>query len=114
MGRQGAGGARATGRAARPLRAETRLPRRPDLPARQTSFVGRAMELAELGELLAASDCRLLTIIGPGGIGKTRLALEAAAAARETFADGIAFAPLQAISAAESLAPAVAAAIGCP
>lgn len=94
-----------------PLRADMLLPNRHDLPARQTSFVGRAMELAELAELLAAPDYRLLTIIGPGGIGKTRLALEAAA--RATFADGVAFAPLQSVSTAEALAPAIALAIGC-
>ena len=77
-----------------PLRVEGRLPARPDLPAGQTSFIGRALELAELAELLAAPDCRLVTIIGPGGIGKTRLALEAAAAAPDALADGGACAPL--------------------
>ncbi|MFN8541379.1 MAG: tetratricopeptide repeat protein [Thermomicrobiales bacterium] len=112
MGRQSAGDAGKAGRAVEPIQIETRLARRPELPARQTSFVGRAMELAELGELLAAPGCRLLTIIGPGGIGKTRLALEAAAA-RDTFADGVAFVPLQAVVTAEALAPAIAAATGC-
>jgi predicted ATPase/DNA-binding CsgD family transcriptional regulator len=87
------------------------LPRRA-LPARQTSFVGRVQELAELSQLLAAPDCRLLTIIGPGGIGKTRLAVEAAESIREMFPDGIAFAPMQSVSAVESVAPALAAAIG--
>ncbi|HEX5502342.1 MAG TPA: tetratricopeptide repeat protein [Thermomicrobiales bacterium] len=97
----------------RPFRGDARLSQRPDLPARQTSFVGRQLELAELAELLAAPDCRLLTILGPGGIGKTRLALEAATAVRGRFADGVAFAPLQAVAGAAALAPALATALGC-
>ena len=116
MGLQGAASADTAERShgtLRSLRADARPPPPHNLPARQTSFVGRAVELAELAELLAAPDCRLLTILGPGGIGKTRLALEVAAAARGTFADGVAFAPLQPVTAAEALAPALAAAIGC-
>src|SRR5436190_7930135 len=76
---------------------------RHSLPARQTSFVGRARELADLAALLTASDCRLLTISGPGGIGKTRLALEVAEAEQQIFADGIVFVPLQAVRAADSI-----------
>lgn len=97
----------------RALHADVRTLLRHDLPARQTSFVGRALELTELTELLAAPNCRLVTIIGPGGIGKTRLALEAAEAVRETFAEGTAFVSLQALSAEESIAPAIAVAVGC-
>jgi predicted ATPase len=48
------------------------------LPPQPTPFVGRADELGELARLLADDNCRLLTLVGPGGIGKTRLALEAA------------------------------------
>jgi predicted ATPase/DNA-binding CsgD family transcriptional regulator len=114
MVRQVAGNAGTAERFKEPLRAESRFVSRPELPARQTSFVGRALELGELAELLAAPDCRLLTIIGPGGIGKTRLAIEAAAAAQETFADGVAFAALQAIGEADALAAALAQAVGCP
>ncbi|HEY8599736.1 MAG TPA: AAA family ATPase, partial [Thermomicrobiales bacterium] len=98
-----------------PLRALPAGPRpahRPVLPGRQTSFVGRTSDLAELTELLTVPDCRLVTIIGPGGIGKTRLAVEAATAVRERFADGVAFAPLQAVSDAGSLPTALAAALG--
>ena len=51
---------------------------RSPLPARTTSFVGRDHELGEVLRLVERSDVRLVTLTGPGGIGKTRLALEAA------------------------------------
>jgi hypothetical protein len=46
-----------------------------NLPARLTPFIGRVHELAELGQLLSDPSCRLLTLVGPGGMGKTRLAI---------------------------------------
>ena len=49
-----------------------------NLPAPQTSFIGRQKELAQIASLLRDPACRLLTLVGPGGIGKTRLALQAA------------------------------------
>src|SRR5262249_12904187 len=52
--------------------------RLPSLPAALTPLVGRLRELAELGGLLERPDARLVTLIGPGGVGKTRLALAAA------------------------------------
>jgi predicted ATPase/DNA-binding SARP family transcriptional activator len=58
-----------------------------NLPTRLTSFVGRARELQEVAELLEAS--RLLTLTGPGGIGKTRLALEVARRVRAQFPGGV-------------------------
>jgi len=48
-----------------------------NLPAPRTSFVGRSDELASIDRMLDQPDCRLLTLVGPGGVGKTRLALEA-------------------------------------
>ena len=84
------------------------------LPPQPTTFIGRAAELAELARLLADPACRLVTIVGPGGIGKTRLALAAAARAGAAFADGTAFASLQAVPASDGLAPAMAGAVGCP
>jgi hypothetical protein len=68
------------------------------LPRQLTPFVGREKELAALGQLLADPTCRLLTLVGPGGIGKTRLALEAAAGARQQFSDGVYFVTLQAVA----------------
>ena len=82
------------------------------LPAPPTPFVGREAELAELTTLLADPACRLLTITGPGGIGKTRLALEAAAGRNTAIAHGVAFVPLAAIATPELLAPAIADALG--
>ena len=64
------------------------------LPAPRTSFVGREEELALLATRLATA--RLVTLTGPGGVGKTRLAAQAAAAARGAFGDGVAFVPLAA------------------
>lgn len=60
---------------------------RDKLPQPLTPFVGRARELAEIGRLLADPDCRLLTLVGPGGIGKTRLALAAAAGQTAVFVE---------------------------
>jgi predicted ATPase/DNA-binding CsgD family transcriptional regulator len=65
------------------------------LPAEMTSFVGRRRELAETRRLLAGS--RLLTLTGPGGVGKTRLALRMAAEVRRTFPDGVWFVELAAL-----------------
>ena len=56
--------------------------RRFTLPGDTTTFVGREAELAEIGELLARDDVHVVTLTGPGGIGKTRLALKAAASCR--------------------------------
>ena len=67
----------------------------PRLPAERSSFVGRRGELAELRRLLAGA--RLITLVGPGGVGKTRLALRAAADLRRSFPGGVALADLGAV-----------------
>jgi predicted ATPase/DNA-binding winged helix-turn-helix (wHTH) protein len=64
-----------------------RAPRPGNLPAQVTSFVGRERELNDVRRALAST--RLLTLVGPGGVGKTRLALELASAALEHYADGV-------------------------
>ena len=81
--------------------------RHAQVPNASTPLIGRERELAELGTLLENPACRLITIVGPGGIGKTRLALAAATEQAEIFADGAAFVPLQPISSAAFLAPAI-------
>jgi hypothetical protein len=75
-----------------------------NLPVYLTPFVGRAAELVALDELLNDPLCRLLTLIGAGGIGKTRLAIEAAARQKERFRDGICFVPLAPLLASFSCA----------
>jgi predicted ATPase/DNA-binding SARP family transcriptional activator len=63
----------------------------PDLPRPLTTLVGRERELTRLGELLDDPACRLVTLVGPGGIGKTRLAVEVAAARQGRHRDGRVF-----------------------
>ena len=59
-----------------------------ELPGEPSAFVGRAAELKKIGERLEDESVRLLTLTGPGGIGKTRLALRAAADQVDRFEDG--------------------------
>ncbi len=73
-----------------------------------TPFVGREAELAEVARLLADPACRLLTIVGAGGIGKTRLALQSAIDHSAAFSHGVFFTPLAAVSSTEFLVPAIA------
>lgn len=86
--------------------ASLRAPR--NLPVASTPFIGREQELAELGELLADPDCRLLTLVGPGGIGKTRLALELATRQVGIFADGVYFVSIAAVDSVDLLVPVIA------
>ncbi|MBN1963588.1 MAG: AAA family ATPase, partial [Anaerolineae bacterium] len=85
---------------------------RHNLPAPATPFIGRRDELAEIARLLADPACRLLTLVGPGGIGKTRLALQAALQAAgqavESFPDGVWFVALQPIGDTAFILPAIA------
>ncbi|MCB9433673.1 MAG: AAA family ATPase [Ardenticatenaceae bacterium] len=86
------------------------------LPASTTPFVGREAELQQLTTLLGNSSSRLITILGPGGMGKTRLALAAAQTQLErstlshaiAFADGIYFVPLARIQTVDGVVPAIA------
>jgi hypothetical protein len=64
-------------------------------------FVGRKAEVTEIGERLQDPSCRLLTLVGPGGSGKTRLAVEAAAAQIDGFEDGVWFVPLASLQSPE-------------
>ena len=86
------------------------------LPTRATSFVGRDLELTEIGTLLAQDHGRLVTLVGPGGVGKTRLALQVAHEQRRlnAFADGVCFVPLAPLRSARAIANAVVDALGRP
>lgn len=79
-----------------------------NLPPQPTPFVGREEELAQIAAQLADPACRLLTLVGPGGIGKTRLALQAAAEQVEAFAQGAYFVPLAPLTSGELLISAIA------
>jgi hypothetical protein len=67
-----------------------------NLPVQSSPFIGRVQELAQIAGRLADAQCRLLTLVGPVGIGKTRLALQAGQGQVEHFSDGVFFVPLSA------------------
>ena len=83
-----------------------------NLPAERTPFVGRAAELQTIN--IQLHETRLLTLTGPGGIGKTRLALKAAQAAAGNFDDGVFFVSLAPISSADHLVQTIAEALKFP
>jgi predicted ATPase/DNA-binding SARP family transcriptional activator len=80
------------------------------LPTQLTPFVGRERELALLAELLADPHARLITLVGAGGMGKTRLAIQTALG-QQHFAQGVVFVPLAPLASADLIAPAIASAL---
>jgi predicted ATPase len=86
---------------------DTTQPRH-NLPNQPTPFVGREAELTELARLLANPAVRLLTVLGAGGMGKTRLAVEAGAAELDNFEHGVCFVPLASLDSVEAIVPTVA------
>jgi predicted ATPase/DNA-binding SARP family transcriptional activator len=87
-----------------------RLPGTP--PIQATSFIGRERETAAVATLLRRDDVHLLTLTGPGGIGKTRLALGVGAVLAQDFDDGIVFIPLASLEDPDHVAGTVASALG--
>ena len=83
-----------------------------NLPVPATPFLGRDAELAEICALLAREDVRLITLTGPGGTGKTRLALQAAAGAADAFPGGVWWVPLAAMRDPKLVLPAAAQSLG--
>lgn len=79
-----------------------------NLPIQRTTFVGRAKEIEQVAAFLAKGEKPVLTLTGPGGIGKTRLSLQAAAATAEWFPDGVWYVRLQDATDVESAAKEIA------
>jgi predicted ATPase/DNA-binding CsgD family transcriptional regulator len=82
------------------------------LPHPLTTLVGREREIGLVRDLLLRQHRRLLTLTGPGGVGKTRLGIESGHAVAEGFPDGVAFVPLAAVREPDFVVPAIAAALG--
>lgn len=91
--------------------AEPAAPGVRSLPSPRTSFVGRQSQLRQIDELLLAG-ARLLTLTGPGGIGKTRLAVEAASRVGDRYRHGVAFVPLEGLASVDHVPGAIAEALG--
>src|SRR5262249_20287315 len=88
-----------------------RLGPRP-LPVSTTSLIGREHAIDELTALVGRADARLVTLTGPGGVGKTRLAVAVGERLRDRFTDGTVFAALATVSEAECLLASVCRAVG--
>ncbi len=81
------------------------------LPHQPTAFIGRDRELSEIAALLADPNCRLLTLVGPGGIGKTRLSIQVAANQKPHYGDGIIFISLTPVPSPDLLVSVIAEAL---
>ena len=107
--------AAATGRAGRSASAPAstgarRGPR--SLPVASTSLIGREQDIVEVSDLIAEPDVRLVTLTGPGGVGKTRLAIAVGERLDDRYPRGAVFVPLASVDRPELVLPRVAAAVG--
>lgn len=84
---------------------------RHNLPANTTPFIGRELELTHIKHLLTQDKQRLVTIVGPGGMGKTRLALAAGVDLLDQFRDGVIFVDLASLAQVDEIVPALAMAL---
>jgi len=84
-----------------PLRSLSSHPN--NLPIQSTPFMGREKELSDITKLINNPSCRLITLVGPGGTGKTRLAIQAAAETIRQFKNGVYFIPLDPLSSTDFL-----------
>jgi predicted ATPase/class 3 adenylate cyclase len=83
-----------------------------NLPRQPTPFLGREQQVGNVVDLLRREDVHLVTLIGPGGTGKTRLALQAAAELLDDFSDGVFFVPLAPLTESGLVSAAIASALG--
>ena len=83
-----------------------------NLPADTTTFVGRKAEIQTIGSLLQEPNHRLITILAPGGMGKSRLAIQVAQEQLDNFADGVFFVPLQPLRAPDQIMSTIGDSIG--
>jgi molecular chaperone HtpG len=96
------------------LRVDTGTLKRVNLPAQFTPFYGRESELEWLAQSLSNPIYRFITIVGPGGIGKTRLALQSAELNSEPFPDGVRYVSLDSIVSPDLIIPSIVQALGFP
>jgi predicted ATPase/DNA-binding XRE family transcriptional regulator len=98
----------------RPRSQPVATPARPEsqLPAPATRLIGREEDIAAVRARLTSDAARVLTLAGPGGVGKTRLAIEVALACGDAFVDGLVFVPLAPVTEADQLVPTLAHALG--
>ncbi|HEX6268912.1 MAG TPA: tetratricopeptide repeat protein, partial [Anaerolineales bacterium] len=87
-------------------------PPKTNLPIFPTPLIGREREEEQLSQLLRDPQCRLLTLVGPGGIGKTRLAIETASNLLDAFPDGVYFVPLASVNTTRFIVPVMADSVG--
>src|SRR5665811_955646 len=102
---------RASGASRRPIPPE-KTSQASRIPVPMTRLVGREQELEDVADMLAQRDCRLLTLIGPGGSGKTRMAIQVAMDQVDSFPDGAMFVSLSSVRERDGIAAAIAAELG--
>lgn len=83
-----------------------------NLPIFPTPLIGRERQVEQLSQLLRDPQCRLLTLVGAGGIGKTRLAIETASNTQTVFTDGVYFVPLASANSIRLVVPVIADSVG--
>lgn len=94
-------------RVSEPLPVRTGAAQLSNLPTHLTLFVGREEELEQVTKLFRDLSCRLLTLVGPGGIGKTRLAIQSAEKLAASYQNGVVFVSLAGLSAGDDILPAL-------
>ncbi len=101
----------------RQIRADTFRPpaqNEPNYPSQLTPFIGRGGEIAQIADYLNRENCRLISLVGPGGVGKTRLAVEVAKNALGTFEHGVFFISLEGVQSRRLMVTTIADSLNLP